>query len=474
MGKFVGRERELKALEALYQTPGFQMSVIYGRRRIGKSTLIREFVKDKKAIYYTAVKSGISRNMELLSRQAMEVLMPGVGFAAYASFGSLESLFSLIGERGRAERIVVVIDELPYLVEADGSVLSVLQNYMDNQWQSGQIFLILCGSSISFMENEVLSEKSPIFGRRTSQIKLEAFDYLEAAEFVRGYSNEEKAICYGITGGVAKYLSLFDDSKSLDENITRHFFSKAGYLYEETNHLLTQEFRNVSSYNDVIGAVASGANRVSEIAGKAHLDATVVSHVISNLIATGIVVKEYAITDEKNKKKVQYNLKDGMFRFWYRFVPDGLGAVELGRGDAYYQKAVKPKLSEYMGSVFEDMCRFYTLNAGTAGDLNCFVTAVGKWWGTNPEKREQTDIDVVGLDKTAKKAVLGECKYKNEPMDRKVFEKLSERRSLIAKEYSVVQYLLFSKSGFSAGLLENADADQVKLVTLDELYEAEA
>ena len=469
MGKFIGRERELKALEDLYRTPGFQMSVVYGRRRIGKSTLIKEFIKDKKAIYYTAVKSGISKNRELLGRQALEALMPGMGFA---SFDSMDALFSFIGERGRDERIVVVIDELPYLVEADGSVLSVLQNYIDNQWLSGQIFLILCGSSVSFMEDEVLSEKSPIFGRRTSQIKLEAFDYLEAAEFVRGYSSEDKAVCYGVTGGVAKYLSLFDDSKSLDENIIRHFFSKAGYLYEETNHLLTQEFRNVSSYNDVIEAIASGANRVGEIAGKAHLDATIVSHALSNLIATGIVVKEYAITDEKNKKKVQYNLKDNMFRFWYRFVPDGLGAVELGRGDVYYQKAVKPKLSEYMGSVFEDMCRFYTLNAGVAGGLGCFVTAVGKWWGTNPEKREQTDIDVVGLDKMAKKAVLGECKYKNEPIDGKVFAQLSERKSLIAKDYSVVQYLLFSKSGFSAGMSESAAAGEVKLITLEEMYEA--
>lgn len=200
--------------------------------------------------------------------------------------------------------------------------------------------LILCGSSVSFMENEVLSEKSPLFGRRTSQIKLEPFQYLDAAEFVPGYSREEQAICYGVTGGVAKYLSLFDDSKSLDENIITQFFTKSGYLYEETNNLLTQEFRNVSSYSDIIEAISSGANRLNEISDKTHIAQTAVSHALSNLITTGIVVRETAATDEKNKKKVQYNLKDNMFRFWYKYVPNGIGAIELDKGELYYQNAV--------------------------------------------------------------------------------------------------------------------------------------
>lgn len=467
MNKFIGRKNELAAMEQLYKKQDFQMMVLYGRRRVGKSTLIKEFITDKKAVYYTASKTGIQNNMEKMGRQTLAELAPEMDDM---NFKDMDALFSFIGRRCMDERIVFVIDELPYLAEADRGVLSIIQNHIDTEWGQGQMFLILCGSSISFMENEVLSEKSPVFGRRTSQIKLEPFQYIESAEFVPSYSETDKAVCYGITGGIAKYLSLLDDSVSLDENIIALFFTKSGYMYEETNNLLTQEFRNVSTYNDIIEAIASGANKINEIADKTHCESTAVSHALSNLTAIGIVEKEFAITDESNKKKVRYKFKDNMFKFWYRFVPDAVGAIELGKGELYYKSIVKNKISEYMGEVFEDMARYYTLNAGLCGELACFVTSVGRWWGTNPKKQEPTDIDVVGLDKNSKTAVLGECKYKNEPVDKKVYDALMERNGLISSVYTVVQYLLFSKSGFSEWLMEHADHNTVKLVSIQDMY----
>ncbi len=468
MNKFIGRKKELEAFERLYKEEGFQMMVLYGRRRVGKSTLIKEFIKGRRAIYYTASKTGIRNNLEKLGRQVLAELAPELEALV---FHDMDTLFSFVGKRCMDERIVVVIDELPYLVEADSGVLSVIQNHIDGEWASGQMFLILCGSSISFMENEVLSEKSPVFGRRTAQIRLEPFSYMEAAEFVPSYSEADKAVCYGITGGIAKYLSLMDDSLSLDENIVNQFFMKSGYMYEETNNLLMQEFRNVSVYNDIIEAVASGENKVNEIADKTHIDPTAVSHALANLVVTGIVVKEYAVTDEANRKKVRYNFKDNMFKFWYRFVPDAVGAIEMGKGDVYYQNVVKNRISEYMGEVFEDMARYYTLRLGLCGELDCFVTHVGKWWGTDPRKRETTDIDIVGLDKQSKKAVLGECKYRNEPLDKKVYDSLMERNGLISSTYRVVQYLLFAKSGFSDWVMEHADSDRVRLVSLQDMYQ---
>lgn len=468
MSKFIGRKAQLRELEERYHSPGFQMTVIYGRRRIGKSTLIKEFIKNKRAVYYTATKAGINKNIELWGKQALAVLAPEMNTL---SFQTINDLLDFLGKHSERERMVIVIDELPYLAEADKSVLSVLQNYIDNHWMHGQMFLILCGSSVSFMENEVLSEKSPIFGRRTSQIKLDAFDYLEAAEFVPAYSYEEKAVCFGVTGGVAKYLSMLDDTKSLDENIIQLFFRKTGYLYEEPNNLLTQEFRNVGTYNDIISAIASGANKVNEIADKSHVEQSVAVHALQNLIATGIVLKEKAVTDEANKKKVQYILKDSMFKFWYQFVPDGMGAIELDCGEIFYQNVVKPKISEFMGSVFEQICRHYTLICGVTGKLDYFVTTVGSWWGTHPGKHVTTDIDIVGLDKIAKKAVLGECKYRKEPIDRKVYEELLEKEGLIFKEYETVQYLLFSKSGFTKWVKDHSDKNRMRLIDLKELYE---
>ncbi len=465
---FIARERELKALGELYDKPGFQMIVIYGRRRVGKSTLIREFVKDKRAVYYTATKSGFAANMAALGKTVLETLSPGL---SNLTFPGTDELLSYIGECCKTERLVMVIDEIPYLAEGDKGFLSVLQKHIDEEWQSTQMYLVVCGSSVSFMEDEVLSEKSPIYGRRTAQLKVEAFNYMDAAGFVPAYSEEDKAICYGVTGGIAKYLSLFDDKFTLDDNIKKNFFSSAGYLYEEPSNLLSQEFRNVSTYNDIIAAIARGANKPNDIADKAHLDVTTVQHALNNLITTGIVEKHQAITDEKNKKKVLYVLKDGMFRFWYRFIPDAASLIEMGNGETYYDRVVKDKLSDYMGSVFEDMCRYYMLYHGTDESFGCFITEVGRWWGSDTVKKETTDIDVVGLDKLSKKAVLGECKFTNNLADKAVFEKLKERTGLIDKSYETAGYALFSKTGFSDWVIANAEKERIKAIRLKDMYD---
>ena len=246
---FVGRERELASLKEFYDKDGLGMTIIYGRRRIGKSTLITEFVKNKKTIFYTATKVGKNRNLELFSKQVVDLLMPGVNDI---NFNTIEAVFDFIDRNVGEDKIIIVIDELPYWAEKDEALLSVLQKYIDTVWSDKNIKIILCGSSLSFMENKVLSEKSPLFGRRDSQIKLDAFDYLDAAKFVPKYSNEEKAICYGVTGGVAKYLSMIDPEKSLDENIVRLFFRTDGYLYDETRNLLTQEFTDIAIVNNII------------------------------------------------------------------------------------------------------------------------------------------------------------------------------------------------------------------------------
>lgn len=465
--KFIGRKKELAALESLYQRNGFQMMIVYGRRRIGKSTLLSHFIQGKKAIFYTAVRNGSQRNLQLLSQRVLDVLAPEM---SNASFTSYDELFTFLSRKCREERIIFIIDEFPYLAEQAPELLSVIQKFIDTEWLQGNMYLILCGSSVSFMEDEVLSEKSPLFGRRTAQLQVTPFSYLEAAEFVPSYTPEEKALCYGITGGVAKYLSLWDDHQSFDNTIIRLFFSNSGYMYEEPSNLLTQEFRNIATYNAIIEATASGRTKLREIADLTHLEPSVISHAVQNLIKTNILKREYAITDERNKRKVRYTFADHMFRFWYRFLPNGIDAVELGHGDTYYQHVVKPFLSDYMGDVFEDMCRYYTLYLGLTGKLPCTVTRVGKWWGTNPEKKEETDIDVVGLDTVKKEAVLGECKFKNEILDKSVFDALCSRNGLIDHHYRTVHYLLFSKSGFSDWILSHQKEASITPISLAQMY----
>lgn len=471
---FIGRERELASLKEFYDRNGIGMTVIYGRRRIGKSTLIAEFVRDKKNIFYTATKVGKARNLELFSRQVTDLFMPGV---ENISFHTTEAVFDFIDKNIGNDKVVLVIDELPYWAERDEALLSIMQKYIDTVWNDKNLKIILCGSALSFMEKKVLSEKSPLFGRRDSQIRLEAFNYLDAAKFVPDYSCEDKAICYGITGGVARYLSMIDPSKSIDENIVRLFFRTDGYLYDETRNLLTQEFTDIAIVNNIIEQIASGENTLNTIAGKIGEKEPTVLYSLDKLTNVGLVEKKKCITDEKNKKKTQYVLKDYMFKFWYEFIPKATSVIEMGQGELYYQKAVKPVLHSFMGAVFEDMCRYYTLKQGITGEYGCFLTSVGSWWGTenitdeNGNIRAQSaDIDVVAISDIDKKAVIGECKFKNEKIDKGIYETLTRRGKLIAAKYKVSKYIFFSLSGYTDWFKDLKD-DDVLLLTLESLYE---
>lgn len=463
---FVGRKNELSVLEDTYKKPGFQMTVIYGRRRIGKSRLISEFIKGKNASYYVASKTSMADNVKKWSSQVIADLAPNIEGLSVAD---PEAFFRFVGNLADKEKIIIALDEIPYIAEADGSFLSRLQVAVDTIFASKNIYLIICGSAISFMEKEILSEKSPLFGRRTNQIFLRPFNYIESAEFVPKYNAEEKAVVYGVTGGVAKYLTLFDDKLSLDDNLIGNFFTTSGYLYEEPMNLLTQEFRSVNTYNTVIEVCAGGANKVTEIADKAHITTATLSYVLKSLDSVGIISKITPMTEKENNRRSVYEVTDSMYRFWYSFVPGARAAIEMNRGEVFYKTYVKDKIHSFMGKDFEDMCRYYTLSQGLDGKLNCLVANVGSWWGPGHD-HIPTDIDVVGIDDANKKAVLGECKFKNEVIGKEVYEAMMDRRGLIDKRYEEVEFLLFSLTGFSKWVKENARTDRIRLVTLEELY----
>ena len=469
---FIGREKELSSLQELYDRTGFGMSVIYGRRRIGKSTLITEFIKDKKSIFYTATKVGAARNLELFAQQVLFFFDPSL---SSATLPSIEAVFDYMTDKLSSEKVILVIDELPYWAEKNEALLSILQKYIDTKWQDQNLMIILCGSALSFMENKVLSEKSPLFGRRSSQIRLEAFDYKTSALFVPDYSFKDKAICYGVTGGVAKYLVLMNPEKNIHDNIKRLFFQRDGYLYDETRNLLTQEFSEVTLVNNIIEQIASGINTVNQIAQKTGENLPTVLYSLDKLINIGLVEKKSCLTEEKNKKKTQYVLKDQMFQFWYRFIPKAVSVIEIGQGNLYYDKIVQNELNAYMSSVFEGMCRYYTLEQGLHGMFGNFLTKVGTWWGTETldspagKYQQSADIDVVGISDIDKTAVLGECKFKNEVTDKKVYDTLVRRSAVIQGKYRIVKYLFFSLNGYS-DWYKDLSGSNVMLFTLEDLY----
>jgi AAA+ ATPase superfamily predicted ATPase len=279
---FVARNQELRSLQKLYEKEKFQFAVLYGRRRVGKTTLINEFCKGKKAVYFVAVQSTRKENLEVLSAQILSVLAPN---APRNPFGSFREAVDYVFAMAERERFVFAIDEYPYLAEGDASVSSVLQAAIDRYKAGSKLFLLLCGSSMSFMERQVLSSKSPLYGRRTAQFKLLPFDYLDSAQMLPGFSREEQLTFYGVTGGVPEYLARVDHRLSLRENVQELFFDPSGRLFEEPSNLLKQELKMPQTYNGIITAIAQGSSKLNEIATKVDIPTSQCSKMLGTLIS---------------------------------------------------------------------------------------------------------------------------------------------------------------------------------------------
>ena len=468
---FIGRTHELDALNRMYNHTDFQMMILYGRRRIGKTTLLNEFAKGKDTIFYTGIESKDDENLREFSQEVFHYYSPDASAPSFRSYGNLFTYITS-EEKKRAQngRLLLIIDEYPYIAINHPELASVLQREIDHEWKNMNMMLVLCGSSITFMEEEVLGEKSPLFGRRTGQIELPPLDYLTSARFVPDYTPEEKAIVYGVTGGIPKYLSMFDTSLSLDENITNEFFSTSGYFYEEPKNLLQQEFRDVSLYFAIVNAVGGGCTHVNEISEKTGFDTAKTSQALRKLEAVRIIRKDIPILNEKNKKLTQYVLNDGMFRFWFRFVSHGIGAIERFAGEKYYQTMVRPFIHEYMGPIFEEICQEYVFRESLSGASDIFITKVGKWRGTDSEKKCPADIDVVGLDEAEKFAVIGECKFKNSSFGKEEYETLLNRGRLV-QPYDVRQYLIFSLGGITDWVEDEISTSaNVRYISIQDIY----
>ena len=458
------REKELRELNERYANGKFECMVIYGRRRVGKTALISEFCKDKPTVFFSALKSTSKENLEALSLAVYAKDHPdAVTSPVYRSY---DEALADITRMAESERLVFVIDEYPYLAKAEGAMTSRLQHIIDKVWQNGKLFLILCGSSVSFMEHQVLGSESPLYGRRTGQIKMKALSYKEICVFNPTLTNEKQALVYGITGGIPHYINKLDVKKSIDEALKKNLFNTSAYLFEEPENLLKQELREPAVYNTIISAIAGGASKVNEISTKSGLPTDVCSKYMKVLIELGIISKDTPITEKPGKKTV-YRIGDNFFRFWYRFVPMQLSAISAGHIDRIYDAVIKDRLSDYMGPIFEQMCRTYLLD--NFDDLPILLSDVGEWWGTDAKKKKEVQIDIVGTPAEGDAYIIGSCKYRNTAVGVDELELLKEYASVFGKGNKYFYYI-FSKGGFTEGLKKAAEDEDVTLVTLEEMY----
>lgn len=459
---FIGRDRELKELEKLYRSDKFEFVVIYGRRRVGKTALINHFIDDKSSIYFTGVESNEKQNLENLSKRIMEY---NSGIQSETYFSSYQAAFEYVFKLAEKERVVFAIDEYPYVARGSKSLASTLQFLIDEYQDSSKLMLILCGSSMSYMEDNVLAYKAPLYGRRTAQMKIVPFDFEESCRYFSKLSDLDKALMYGIVGGTPQYLLQMSDELSIEENIKNTYLNPMSFLYEEPVNLLKQEVREPAIYTAIITAIASGYSRMSEISTKVGENTNVCSRYVKNLISLGIIKKETPY-GERNTKKSIYVIEDNMFYFWYRFVLDNNSIIVRGAIDLVYNK-IQEQLSDYMGRIFEDICTQYLWKQLFTGNTPIEFTSLGRWWGNDPVKKCQAEIDIMG-EQDSNTALFAECKWRNENVDLEILETLISRSGLF--HYSRVHFYLFSKTGFTKGCKDRADEmGNVTLVRYEEI-----
>lgn len=459
---FIGREKELTQLQKLYNSDKFQFAVIYGRRRVGKTAIINEFVKGKDSICFTGVETNEKQNLENFSKCILEF---ETGIEVDTSFSSFQAALEYVFKLSQNKRIVLCIDEYPYVARASKSLASTLQLLIDKYKDNSKLFLILCGSSMSYMEDHVLAYKAPLYGRRTAQFKVFPFEFSEVCKYFNNFSDEDKAVAYGIVGGTPQYLLQLNDKMSMEDNIKNIYLNPISSIYEEPNNLLKQEVREPAIYNAVINAIATGASKLSEISGKIGEDTCVCSTYIKNLVTLGIVKKETPYGESVGRKTI-YSIEDNMFRFWYRFVPVNASIISRGATELAYSR-IEPQISDYMGAVFEEICKQYLWTLLLKNKAAIPFTDLGRWWGTNPKTKKQVEIDIMGTsDKNT--VLFGECKWTNEKVDLGILETLIERGNLF--QYKNKYFYLFAKTGFTKGCIEKAkESGNVFLVTYEDI-----
>ena len=461
---FYCREEELRTMNNRYKKDRFECVVIYGRRRVGKTALINEFCKGKPTVYFSALNASSKENLEALSKAIYTCQNPDS--TSTPTYRSYEDALEAITGMAMEKRLVFVIDEYPYLAKAEKSISSRLQHIIDHSWQDSRIYLILCGSSMSFMEYQVLGYESPLYGRRTAQFKIQALTYREITEFHPELKAADQALLYGVTGGIPHYINKLDVESNLDEALLDNLFSTSSYLFEEPENLLKQELREPAIYNSVISAIAAGASHSNEISTKVGLESGVCAKYLKVLLDLGILKKETPITEKPGKKTI-YAIDDNFFRFWYRFVPRNMSVISAGRMRLIYEQAVKRFYPDYMGLVFEKMCQEYLLRY--AKDLPILLSNVGQWWGTDSKTRREVQIDIVGAPVDGNEYLIGSCKYRNEKIGIEELE-LLRRYAAVFRQNGIFHYYIFSKGGFTPTLLEAEMQGEVTLLTLEDLY----
>ena len=450
MKTFVNRNDELSFFEKEYHREGSSLVVLYGRRRVGKTALAAEFIKNKKSVYFLATEENETQNRIafkniIAERTGNELLMK-------ANVENWDMVFKVWLDAQNYEKKLMVIDEFQYLGKANNAFPSVFQRIWDTMLKDRNVMIILCGSLISMMESQTLAYSSPLYGRRTGQIRLKQIPFRHYNEFFPDKTEKELIEFYAITGGVPKYIELFYDAKDIYAAIENNVLSKSSFLYDEPNFLLQREVGEVGSYFSIIKTIAAGSRKLSKIASALELKQTGLTKYLKTLINLDILEREVPVTDDSPEKSKSglYKIKDNFMMFWFRFIFTNQNYIESGNAKLVMNKIKANLIDSHIAYVYEDICieKMWQLNALDIWGFQ--FDKVGRWWNSD------TEIDIVAIDKAGNNIVFGECKYRTDKIGLGLLSELEQKAYKVdwMKNKRNNYYILFSINGFSDELQE--------------------
>lgn len=458
--QFINREIELNNLKERWKRGSAEFFIIYGRRRVGKTELIKQFITDKPSVYFMADKRSQKDQLRELGRLFGKQFNDDLLFKN--GFNEWLEVFQYL-KKNVKNSFIFAVDEYPYLTELDSSISSIFQKGWDEYLKDSKVFLILSGSSISMMESEALSQRSPLFGRRTGQALIKPLNFKQSFQFFKEKNFEDFLKVYTICGGMPAYLLEIDKELSFKENIINNIFNKTSFLYNEIEFILKEEFREPKNYLSILKAIALSKTKFGEIANNTGLSKNILTKYLDTLINLKLIEKEVAVTEgdlQKSKKGV-YRIADNFFRFWFQYVFPYKSDLEIQRYEEVL-RSIEESFDQIESFVYEDVCR--ELLSDFREKIFNFER-ISRWWN----KKEE--IDVVGLNNKTKQIIFGECKWSKNLVDVDVYYNLKRKAPQVdwnnesRKEY----YILFSKSGFTKRMIELAKNEKVFLVERGEL-----
>jgi len=447
MERFINREWELNSLAEQYDAIGASFVIIYGRRRVGKTTLIHQFIKDKPSLYFLASQESEEENRKDFTKRL--AIFTGNKRDETAVHNNWYDVFDIFAEHKCNTKKILVIDEFPYLTNANPAFPSIMQKVWDTVLQYGNIMLILCGSLIHMMEKLTLNYGSPLYGRRTGQLRMSQIDYQHYCEFFQKTTYKNLIEHYSITGGIPKYIELFKGNEELFIKIEKQILSRSSLLYEEPEYLLRNEVDEIGSYLSIIKSIASGNRRLSKISADIKVKQTSLPKYLKTLIELDIIEREVPITESnpEHRKTSLYQIKDNFLRFNYRFVYPERARLELGQTKVVLDKIKENFIDNHVSFIYENVCRSELWKFNKEGILN--FSKLGRWWNSKEE------IDIVALDDNSKTIIFAECKYRSKSIDIDVFYELLRKKEVVPwnNEDRTEIFVLFSINGFSSKLI---------------------